>query len=154
MPTTRIREDHRGGPARLVAMSIITATLVIVTLGCCDVICPPPVPPATHSIAFGVDTDRCPCPDAKCVCPVPTVIKVRRGDKVQFVNASPHEVTVIPSDTFTFVEGSPVVIAAGKTAQVTVSSNAPSPGVSLDMIVTSPGTLCPGLPGPRMDIDD
>jgi hypothetical protein len=139
---------------RITVGAIIAVTLVIFSLGCCDVICPPPEPPATHSLALGIATDKCPVPDATCVCPVPTSFRVKRGDTVHLVNTSPYEVQIVPSDAATFVEGTPIIIPAKKAVAVTVASTAPSPGVSLDMIVAAPGTLCPGLPGPRMDIDD
>ena len=147
MSVKRIAQRNRGSRLHQATVAIFAVALVIVTQGCCS-------PPVTHSLAFGIDTDRCPCDDATCVCPVPESFRVHRGDKVQFVNASPYEVKIVPSNPATFDEGSPIVIPGKKTVQVNVSSAAPSPGVSLDMFVTLPGTLCPGMPGPRMDIDD
>lgn len=135
---------------RLAAMVVIACALVISAQGCCSY-CKQPV---THSIAFGVDTDRCPCPDATCVCPVPDVIKVHRGDKVQFVNASPYEVTITPAVLSAFSENRPIDVASGETVTVTVSDTvAVNAGVALNMAVAVPGTACPGLPGPRMDVE-
>jgi hypothetical protein len=158
MPEHEGVHGNSGGGLRKALATITGAALVVVTLGCCDIICPPPdipEPPATHSIAFAVDTTRCPCPEADCVCPVPEVITVDPGDTVHLVNASPFEVTIEPSVPGSFNEGDTVPVAPKQTVVVTVSGvNAPGTQVSLNMTVADPGKFCPGLPGPRMDIDD
>lgn len=134
----------------LATMVVIACVLVISAQGCCSY-CKQPV---THAIAFGVDTTKCPCPDATCVCPVPDVIKVHRGDKVRFVNTSPYDVTITPAVATAFNEGSPIVVASGATETVTVSNTAAvDTGIALNMAIAAPGTLCPGLPGPRMDVE-
>jgi hypothetical protein len=146
---------------RIAVEAIVAATLVIFSLGCCDVFCPedpcpdPPEAPATHSVAFAVDTEKCPCPDANCVCPVPDVITVKEGDKVHLVNASLYQVTIEPSVLGSFDEGDSIPVPSKQTVVVTVSGvNSVGTEISLNMTVADPGVLCPGLPGPRMEIDD
>ena len=153
-----VMPTHHGRQLPLVVKAISCAVLVVLTQGCCDVICPPDPPlepPVTHSVAFAVDMTRCPCPDATCVCPVPEAITVWHGHKVHFVNASPYGVTVNPSVAGSFVEGNNIVVSPGQTVIVTVSDVLPDEtSVLLDMTIDAPGISCPGLPGPHMDIDD
>jgi len=148
-------QGNRGGPLRLAIVAIFASALLIFALGCCDTFCPPPTPAATHSIAFAIDTTRCPCDDAKCVCPVPTAIHVDRGDTIQFVNASPYDVTMAPAVPDALNPPGSITVASGQTVQVTVSDTAPvGSGFALNMTVVAPGWVCPGLPGPRVDIDN
>jgi hypothetical protein len=105
-------------------------------------------------VAFAVETDESACPDANCVCPVPDVITVKQGDKVHFVNASPYLVTIEPSVLGSFNEGT-ITVPSKQTVIVTVSGvNSAGTEISLNMTVDAPGALCPGLPGPRMEIDN
>jgi hypothetical protein len=88
------------------------------------------------------------------VCPVPEVIKVHRGDHVQFVNASPYTVTITPAVPTAFNQGSPIVVASKTVVTVTVSNAvAVEAQIRLNMAISAPGTICPGLPGPRMDVE-
>jgi len=133
-------------------MTIIAATLVFATQGCCSW-CRSYPREVTHTIALAPDMLK--CPDAKCVCPLPDVISVHRGDKVEFENASLYRVKISPAVPGTFTEGDVITVDSGQTVLVTVSDSV-SVGtqVTLNMTVDPPGVLCPGMAGPRMDIDD
>ena len=124
-----------------------------------------PSPPATAKVHdFWIVIDPEVCGQSDCVCSTPDVLKVSRGDTVQWVNATSAEVTITPStsgaytgpNTGTVGNVAGVVVAgARRIVPVTVSSSL-SVGDKIQLILSLKGnsSLCSGYHGPRMEIDN
>ncbi len=86
---------------------------------------------------------------------------MHRGQVVHFANTTPYRITVTvqpPSGTvFEGVANGPFDVRAGEIKLLKVSSAAsvlPGNVFPLKLEVTAPGVLCPGYPGPGMEVDN
>jgi hypothetical protein len=150
------RVDGWGQGARGVCSVLALILTAAMSQGCCAWCIQHCDLPDAYSMAFAVDFDHCQCPDPNCVCPVPDLLKVSRGDSIRFVNTTGYLVKVEPSVSGFFDGASSFTVAAGEVVVKHVSKNAPvrhGDQIKLDLKIEPPGVYCPGMPGPRIDID-
>ncbi len=85
------------------------------------------------------------------LCVLPQRIHARRGDCIVFLNTTTSPVTITTTVRYPIFEGgNTVTIDAEGMKSLTISGDAEIGGVTFDM---KPLPLCPGLPGPGIDID-
>lgn len=153
-----MRKSIRGSNRRrrwtgTAAMVLTVALVAVVSQGCCSWCIKHCNLPETHAIAFAVDLDTCPCPDADCVCFLPDRIKLKRGDSIRIINRSQFAITLSASEDGVFEGGDNFTVNSGDVTLLKIRSNAPTGQLGINYEVAPPGRDCDGLPGPIIDID-
>ncbi len=147
MTTSRSGTRRLGGYFALVAGACVAAAALVTVQGCtctwfmnhCRV----------QSVVIFVK--ECPA-GTRCVSWAPETTHVYRSSFLMLVNATGGSLTVQPSVRGVFEEGNEITIEPGATRHVRISKGASNGRVMLKITGATPD-LCPGLPGPGMDID-
>lgn len=162
MPETRLTRRNGRRIQRLAVLAVAVAATVLMAPGCCkydEEGCTTATErEVTHTAAIAENMVSCGGPAVTCVCPVPTKVTVRAGDKILFVNTTDYDATVHPSMDGAFTVPGDINIAAKESVTRTIVDPLPDAlgsGIGTTLNVSAPGTVCGGaLPGPGVDFDD
>ena len=141
---------------RVPALLVLPGCCSTFCKGWCDARC------ADRSVSHVMTFAIMECAPKECVFYLPGQLRhVHRGQVVHFANTTPYTITVTvqpPSGTvFDGVPNNQFDVQGNQIKSLTVSSAAPVlPGnlFPLKLEVTAPGALCPGYPGPGMEVDN